>query len=118
MRAALVINAFIFALNSSGRVLPVVANNGSLENEYTYVFPTLGNLNDTDLDRFQMRDCYGFKLEETTIDLLQEAMNGGRLTVQQIVSCYQQRILQTDGYIKFVFSERASMVDAGVVFMQ
>lgn len=109
MRGALLVVTVIFTLGSSARVFSVFASNGTSGNEYSYEFPTLGNPNDTELDRFPMRDCYGFKLEEATIDILQEAMNRRHLTAQQIVSCYQQRILQTDEYLRFVFFQGAQL---------
>ncbi|KAF8507245.1 glutamyl-tRNA amidotransferase subunit A [Gautieria morchelliformis] len=48
---------------------------------------------------FPMPDCYGFVLEEATIDQMQLAMTQGRLTSQQLVLCYLQRIHQTNVYI-------------------
>jgi len=41
-------------------------------------------------------------LEEATIDQMQAAMSRGKLTSQQLVMCYMQRIYQTDQYIKYV----------------
>ena len=49
---------------------------------------------------FPMASCNGFKLEEATIDQMQEAMRKGKLTSQQLVICYLQRHYQTDDYIK------------------
>lgn len=49
---------------------------------------------------FPMASCNGFKLEEATIDQMQEAMKKGKLTSQQLVICYLQRQYQTDDYIK------------------
>lgn len=49
---------------------------------------------------FPMADCNGFKLEEATIDEMQEAMQTGRLTSVQLVTCYLVRTYQTQEYIK------------------
>jgi amidase len=49
---------------------------------------------------FPMALCNGFKLEEATIDQMQEAMKQGKLTSQQLVICYLQRNYQTEDYIK------------------
>ena len=49
---------------------------------------------------FPMRDCQGLKLEEATIDQLQQWMRAEKLTTQQLVACYLQRIDQTDGYVR------------------
>lgn len=57
--------------------------------------------NGTDL--FPMPECNGIRLEEATIDQLQEAMNTELLTTSQIVLCYVQRIYQTDMYLEYGF---------------
>lgn len=49
---------------------------------------------------FTMPPCKGFKLEEATIDQLQAAMNAGQLMSQDLVSCYTDRIYQTQPFIK------------------
>ncbi|MCJ1464114.1 hypothetical protein MMC07_002727 [Pseudocyphellaria aurata] len=65
-----------------------------------------------------MPKCNGVTLEEATIDQLQDAMNTGQLTTQQIVLCYMQRIYQTDMYLKAImelnpdFMQIASVLDA------
>ncbi|KAF4465799.1 hypothetical protein FALBO_7329 [Fusarium albosuccineum] len=46
-------------------------------------------------DLFPMGDCNGFKLEEATIDEMQEAMRSGKLTSVQLVTCYLIRTYQT-----------------------
>ncbi|KAL9636501.1 MAG: hypothetical protein Q9164_002784 [Protoblastenia rupestris] len=51
---------------------------------------------------FPMRDCQGLKLEEATIDQLQQWMRAEKLTTQQLVACYIQRIDQTDGYVRSI----------------
>jgi len=49
---------------------------------------------------FPMAPCGTFKLEEATIDEMQQAMAAGTLTSVQLVHCYLQRTYQTNGYIK------------------
>ncbi|CAM1507580.1 Fc.00g072210.m01.CDS01 [Cosmosporella sp. VM-42] len=53
-------------------------------------------------DLFPMPDCFGFKLEEATIDRMQEALRSGRLTSVQLVQCYMVRTFQTEQYINSV----------------
>lgn len=55
-------------------------------------------------DLFPMPECNGIRLEEATMDQLQEAMNTGLLTASQIVLCYVQRIYQTDMYLEYGFA--------------
>lgn len=69
-----------------------------LETPFPYAFPNM----DTPTNLFPMPPCQGLTLEEATIDQLQDAMNHGRLTSTQLVTCYLQRIYQTDSYIKYV----------------
>lgn len=49
---------------------------------------------------FPMGDCFGFKLEEATIDEMQQAMKSGNLTSVKLVTCYMTRTFQTQQYIK------------------
>jgi amidase len=49
---------------------------------------------------FPMGDCFGFQLEEATIDEMREAMERGSLTSVQLVTCYMTRTFQTQQYIK------------------
>jgi amidase len=49
---------------------------------------------------FPMGNCFGFKLEEATIDEMQKAMQAGNLTSVQLVTCYMTRTFQTQQYIK------------------
>ena len=51
------------------------------------------------VDLFPMPDCFGFKLEEATIDEMQKALRTGRLTSVQLVQCYMVRTFQTEQYI-------------------
>lgn len=93
-------------------VVPTAANipaafiyNGSnldqsqiLETPFPYDFPNMEN----PLNLFPMPPCNGIILEEATIDQLQDAMSHGQLTSTQLITCYLQRIYQTDDYIKYV----------------
>ncbi|KAH8179261.1 amidase domain-containing protein [Sarocladium implicatum] len=51
---------------------------------------------------FSMPDCWGFKLEEATIDEMQKAMEDGKLTSVQLVLCYMMRAHQTQQYINSI----------------
>lgn len=82
------------------------ADNGSflsdsqlLQNSKPYEFPDQSQPGDR---LFPMEHCQGLTLEEATIDQLQQWMSAGKLTTQQLVTCYLQRIEQTDDYTKFV----------------
>lgn len=44
--------------------------------------------------------CKGHKIEDATIDELQEFMTKENLTTVQLVTCYIQRYYQTNQYIK------------------
>lgn len=48
---------------------------------------------------FPMSPCGKFRLEEATIDQMQQAMTNGTLTSQQLVMCYITRTYQTNSYI-------------------
>lgn len=49
---------------------------------------------------FPMTECFGFKLEEASIDEMQSAMEKGELTSVQLLLCYMMRAHQTQEYIK------------------
>ncbi|KAF7189109.1 putative amidase [Pseudocercospora fuligena] len=51
---------------------------------------------------FPTARCHGFKIEEATIDQLQDYMKNGSITAQQLAVCYVQRMWQTDDYINSV----------------
>ena len=72
----------------------------TLESPYPYIFPLLQNGSQADSGQFPMPMCHGFKLEEATIDELQEELSSGRLTSVKLVLCYLRRIYQTDSYIR------------------
>jgi amidase len=73
-----------------------------LESPYPYEFPVLQNGSLADSGQFPMPLCHGFKLEEATIDQLQQALSNGTLTSVKLAMCYLKRIYQTDGYIRYV----------------
>ncbi|KAM3485534.1 hypothetical protein MY8738_001300 [Beauveria namnaoensis] len=64
------------------------------------LLPLQANANTTEL--FPMADCHGLKLEEATIDQMQEAMANTNLTSLKLVGCYLTRIIQTQDYINSV----------------
>lgn len=69
-----------------------------LLNPFPYYFPDQNE----PANLFPMPQCNGIKLEEATIDQLQEYMSQGKLTSVQLVMCYMQREFQTREYIKYV----------------
>lgn len=71
-----------------------------LNDPFPYYFPK----QDDTANLFAMPACNGIKLEEATIDQLQEYMSQGRLTSVQLVMCYIEREYQTRDYIKYVSS--------------
>jgi amidase len=79
-----------------------VIENQELESPYPYEFPVLQNGSLEDSGQFPMPLCHGFKLEEATIDQLQQALSNGTLTSVKLAKCYLKRIYQTDGYIRYV----------------
>lgn len=72
----------------------------AFDTQYTPpLIPLQENANSTEL--FAMADCHGFKLEEATIDQMQDAMKNGNLTSVKLVGCYLTRAFQTEEYIKY-----------------
>ncbi|KAG9229622.1 amidase signature domain-containing protein [Amylocarpus encephaloides] len=94
-----------------------IVESQTLDSPYPYEFPALQNGSSASRGQFPMPLCYGFTLEEATIDQLQAAMSNGTLTSVKIALCYVQRILQTDEYITAImemnpdFLEIASALD-------
>jgi amidase len=82
----------------AGCALPILANFTDASMPLDSVFPLQQNAGTTGL--FPMALCNGFKLEEATIDQMQQALNRSQLNSQQLVTCYLQRIYQTHDYIK------------------
>ncbi|EIT82788.1 alpha-glucosidase [Aspergillus flavus] len=68
-------------------------------NPYEYDFPTLGA---TGASLFPMRLCNGFKLEEASIDAIQEQLGAGNLTSVELLQCYLERIHQTQPYLNAI----------------
>lgn len=82
-----------------GIVVPIAGNlTSSVSLLLDSIFPLQQNAGTTGL--FPMPQCHGFTLEEATIDQMQRALSWGQLSSQQLVTCYLQRIYQTDQYIK------------------
>ena len=88
-----------FGRGARGQNGSVLASSQVLENPFPYDFP---NQSETGVELFPMLQCQGLKLEEATVDQLQHWMGAGMLTSQQLVTCYVQRITQTDGYVRCV----------------
>lgn len=60
--------------------------------------PLEQNANTTEL--FPMPLCGEFNLFEASIDDMQAGMENGTLTSVQLVTCYMERVFQTQQYIK------------------
>lgn len=69
-----------------------------LDDPYAFDFPRLGA---DGASLFPMRLCNGFKLEEASIDDIQEQLAEGNLTSVELLQCYLERIYQTDSYLKY-----------------
>jgi amidase len=98
----------IYALLSLSSARKNYTGNATLDIEsqilnfpYPYEFPQLQDGSNVDNGLFPMPLCRGFKLEEASIDQLQQAMSNGTLTSVQIVLCYLKRIYQIDEYIRY-----------------
>ncbi|KAI9730402.1 MAG: hypothetical protein M1834_005912 [Cirrosporium novae-zelandiae] len=66
-----------------------------LSDPFPYYFPQESN-NASSL--FPMSLCHGFKLEEATIDEIQDQLDAGNLTSVDLLHCYYDRIYQVDSY--------------------
>lgn len=81
-----------------------------------FAFPDQNAANTSEL--FPMPLCHGKRIEESTIDQLQDYLSRGELNSQQLALCYLQRMWQTDEYINSVlevnpdFFEIAHALDA------
>ena len=71
----------------------------TIEDAHPYEFPSLSAAG---AHKFPMADCGSFKLHEASIDEIRAAYAAGTTTIVQVASCYVQRILQTNDYIKYV----------------
>ncbi|KAH7312624.1 amidase signature domain-containing protein [Stachybotrys elegans] len=69
--------------------------------------PILENVGTSDL--FPMPECFGFELEEATIDEMQHAMTHDNLTSTQLVTCYLLRNYQTAPYINSIMQVNADV---------
>ncbi|KAL1921611.1 uncharacterized protein VTP21DRAFT_11327 [Calcarisporiella thermophila] len=52
--------------------------------------------------KFRMSDCYGFQLEEATLDEMQHALASRKLTSVQLTKCYIRRIKQLNPHLHSV----------------
>lgn len=68
-----------------------------LNDPYAFDFPRLGA---PGASLFPMRDCHGFKLEEASVDEIQERLSNGSLNSVKLLECYLDRIHQTQPYLK------------------
>jgi len=59
---------------------------------------SLGQYNDPSTP-FPMPLCYGYVIEEASIDTLQSYMSTGNLTSVQLTKCFLQRISQLNPYL-------------------
>lgn len=82
----------------------IVAQLGLAQQSYSVYEPTFFPLEQNEglPDLFPMAPCGSFKLEEATIDQMQQAMSSGELTSVQLTLCYLSRIYQTQSYTKSV----------------
>jgi amidase len=74
-----------------------------LANPYQYDFPRLGV---PGAKLFPMRHCHGFKLEEASVDQIQERLENGTFTSVELLECYLDRVHQTQPYLKYVPNPR------------
>ncbi|KAJ5342354.1 hypothetical protein N7541_011478 [Penicillium brevicompactum] len=70
-----------------------------LTNPYQYDFPRLGA---SGAKQFPMRRCHGFKLEEATVDQIQERLENGTFTSVELLECYLDRVHQTQPYLNAI----------------
>ncbi|KAK2624963.1 hypothetical protein QTJ16_005332 [Diplocarpon rosae] len=82
-----------------------------LASPYPYEFPSFQTGSDASSGQFPMPTCHGFQLEEATIDQMNSVLSRGELTSVQIVTCYLQRIRQTDGYISSVMEVNPDVLE-------
>lgn len=88
----------------------------TLQDPFPYDFPDQRMADSSHL--FPMPKCQGIDIDEATIDALQDHLNKGALTSQELAICYLQRIWQTNDYIKSSleinpdFLEIAAQLDA------
>ncbi|CZR60641.1 related to glu/asp-tRNA amidotransferase subunit A [Phialocephala subalpina] len=79
-----------------------LAEGQTLASPFPYQFPVFQDGPSADETDFPIPLCNNFKLEEASIDQLQDAMSDGKLTSVQIVECYLQRVHQVDQYLRAI----------------
>ncbi|CAG7919605.1 unnamed protein product [Penicillium olsonii] len=70
-----------------------------LNTPYQYDFPRLGA---SGASQFPMRRCHGFKLEEATVDQIQERLANGTFSTVELLACYLDRVYQTQPYLNAI----------------
>ncbi|CAG8158901.1 unnamed protein product [Penicillium olsonii] len=70
-----------------------------LNTPYQYDFPRLGA---PGASQFPMRRCHGFKLEEATVDQIQERLANGTFSTVELLACYLDRVYQTQPYLNAI----------------
>lgn len=90
--------ALLFKAATAGTPECLVSNEDLAKWETPPLTPLMSNAGSPDL--FPMKECFGFGLEEASIDEMQSAMETKGLTSVQLVLCYMMRNHQTLEYIK------------------
>lgn len=94
--SSLALAGSVFAAGQQEELDDLVASQ-ILVDPYVYDFPRLGSAGST---LFPMRRCYGFVLEEASVDDIQAAFANGTFTTVELLECYLDRIQQTQPYLK------------------
>lgn len=97
--SGLALASSVVALPQSATETDILVESQILNSPYQYDFPRLGA---PGASQFPMRRCQGFKLEEATVDQIQERLANGTFTTVELLACYLDRIHQTQPYLKYV----------------
>ncbi|KAJ5140185.1 hypothetical protein N7448_003593 [Penicillium atrosanguineum] len=84
---------------SSARDNDTLVASQILTDPYAFDFPRLGS---PGASLFPMRHCHGFKLEEASVDDIQERLTNGPFNSVQLLECYLDRIYQTQPYLNAI----------------
>ncbi|KAJ5310101.1 uncharacterized protein N7443_002562 [Penicillium atrosanguineum] len=84
---------------SSARDNDTLVASQILTDPYAFDFPRLGS---PGASLFPMRHCHGFKLEEASVDDIQERLTNGSFNSVQLLECYLDRIYQTQPYLNAI----------------
>ncbi|RDA86920.1 hypothetical protein CP532_1860 [Ophiocordyceps camponoti-leonardi (nom. inval.)] len=93
MRSPVVLLSLGFLLLAKNGVLGWDREQYIVETYYPPYHPSI-------LLKMQMSLCHGLRLEEASIDRMQDWMEKGLITSEQLVECYLQRIEQTQEYAR------------------